>query len=364
MKRAAFYLFITALLYSCTGSKYKIEGKTESTTLNGQTIFLKERINREWISIDSTKIENGTFKFEGTCDSARVAYLYVELPSGEKLRQPFIFENGNINVMVDSLGYVFSGTVQNELLQSYQDEKTNFYKKAEAIYNQSNDSNATTAQKAELTKKLTELAKEEVSIDLKFCSENVNSIAGTHVFMSTYYAMSIEEKESVIKKMNAETLKINRIQEIIAGIEIEKKTAKGSRFIDLKLPGLNGDSIALSELIGKTDYVLIDFWASWCGPCMQSLPELKDLYNTYKGQKLEILGVSLDDDQEAWKSTINSKELTWKHISDLQGWKSAGAKTYAISSIPATVLINKKGIIEGRNLSFEELKMIISKSVE
>ena len=364
MKRVVFYLFITALLYSCTSSKYKIEGKTQNVTLDGQTVFLKERINREWISVDSAKVENGSFKFEGTCDSARVAYLYVELPSGEKLRQPFVFENGHIEVIVDSLGDTFSGTEQNDLLQAYQNEKNDFYKKAEVVYNQSNDSNITSEQKDKLTKQLNDLSKEEVSIDLKFSLTNVNSIAGTHVFMSTYYAMSIEEKESVIKKMNAETLNITRIQEIIAGIEIEKKTAKGSPFIDIKLPGINGDSIALSELIGKTDYVLIDFWASWCGPCMQSLPELKNLYHSYKGQKLEILGVSLDDDKEAWQSTISSKELKWKHISDLQGWKNAGAKTYAISSIPATILINKKGVIVGRNLSFEELKVIISKSVE
>ena len=364
MKRILFYLLAIVSFISCAPTKYNIEGKTQDSKLNGQTVFIKERINREWITIDSTKIENGQFVFKGECDSARVAYLYIELPSGEKTRQPFVFENGDIKVEMDSTDFIFSGTTQNELLQNYQNEKIAFYKKAEAFYNSVNDSNQTAEQKADFTKKINDLNKEELDIDLKFSLTNVNTIAGTHVFMSSYYAMSIDEKESVIKLMNSETLKISRIQEIIAGIEIEKKTAKGSMYIDIKLPGINGDSIALSELVGKTDYVLIDFWASWCGPCMQSLPELKSLYNDNKGKRLEVLGVSLDDDEAAWKSTIADKKLIWKHVSDLQGWKSAGAKLYAINSIPATVLINKKGIIEGCNLSFEEIKMIISKSAE
>lgn len=364
MKRILFYLLTIALFISCAPAKYKIDGKTQDSKLNGQTVFIKERINREWISIDSVKIENGQFTFNGECDSARVTYLYIELPSGEKIRQPFVFENGDISVEMDSANFTFSGTTQNDLLQSYQNEKVAFYKKAEAFYNSANDSNQTAEQKADFAKKIDGFNKEEIAIDLKFSINNVNTIVGTHVFMSSYYAMTIEEKESVIKQMNAETLKISRIQDIITGIEIEKKTAKGSPFIDIKLPGLNGDSIALSDLVGKTDYVLIDFWASWCGPCMQSLPELKALYEANKGKRLEVLGVSLDDDEAAWKSTIESKKLIWKHISDLQGWKSAGAKLYAINSIPATVLINKKGVIEGRNLSFEEIKMIISKSVE
>ena len=264
MKRILFYLLTIALFISCAPAKYKIEGKTQDSNLNGQTIFIKERINREWISIDSVKIENGQFTFNGECDSARVAYLYIELPSGEKIRQPFVFENGDISVKMDSANFIFSGTSQNDLLQSYQNEKTAFYKKAETFYNSANDSNQTAEQKADFTKKIDGFNKEEIAIDLKFSLNNVNSIVGTHVFMSSYYAMTIEEKESVIKQLNAETLKISRIQDIIAGIEIEKKTAKGSQFVDIKLPGLNGDSIALSDLVGKTDYVLIDFWASWC----------------------------------------------------------------------------------------------------
>jgi len=112
MKRTLFCLFSIISLFSCTSTGYKIEGVIEDPLLNGQTVFIKERINRVWIPIDSVKIENGIFSFKGVCDSARIAYLDCELPSGEKIRQAFVFENGNIMVKIDSASFIFSGTPQ------------------------------------------------------------------------------------------------------------------------------------------------------------------------------------------------------------------------------------------------------------
>ena len=114
----------------------------------------------------------------------------------------------------------------------------------------------------------------------------------------------------------------------------------------------------------KNKVVLVDFWASWCGPCMKSLPELKAFYDKYKGDKLEILGVSLDDDENAWKSTVEKQQLKWKHISDLKGWKCEGAKLYAVNAIPATVFIDSKGVILGRNLTIGQMELIILKTTK
>lgn len=130
----------------------------------------------------------------------------------------------------------------------------------------------------------------------------------------------------------------------------------GSKYINFKLPCITNDSLALSDLVGKTDYLLIDFWASWCGPCIQTLPKLKTLYSKYKGSHFEIVGVSLDDDKNSWKDAVNSHKLDWKHMSDLKGWKCAGSKSYAVNSIPCTFLINKKGEIVDRNLSISEIE--------
>jgi len=363
MKKILFYLLSATFILSCAPKSYKIEGEVQIRELSGKTILIKERINRVWTALDSVKIENGSFHFQGNCDTAKIAFLCFELPSGEKVRRPFVLENGKIEVLIDTLNNIqFQGTQQNEILQKYFSEKKNFYISAENTYKALSDSSVGSQQRAELEKEVKKLEKNEVEIDKKYAAEYINTVAGNYIFESSFYNMTIGEKEKIIGLMNDQTRKRTRIVEIIQGIETEKKTAKGQAFIDIKLPSIKGDSVALSSLIGKTDYVLIDFWASWCGPCMQSLPELKSFYDKYKNSKIEILGVSLDDNETAWKGTVEKQKLSWKHVSDLQGWKSEGAKKYAISSIPATILINKQGIIEGRNLSLTEIENLFLKS--
>ncbi|MBK9338083.1 MAG: TlpA family protein disulfide reductase [Lewinellaceae bacterium] len=122
---------------------------------------------------------------------------------------------------------------------------------------------------------------------------------------------------------------------------------------DLAGPTPDGGSYALSQMRGK--YVLIDFWASWCGPCRRENPNVVALYGKYKSKGFEILGVSLDRDDAAWKKAIEQDKLTWPHISDLQGWKSQHAALYSVSSIPQTLLLDPQGKIIQRNLRGEQL---------
>jgi len=366
MKKVVLSLFVILCVCSCKNSSFTIHGLVENKGMNGKTIFIKERINREWKIVDSTRIENQAFTFKGVNDTAKIAYLAYEYPAGKKIRQAFVLENGNIKAAVDTSGFiVVNGTGQNDLLQSYQAEKNTFNKKSEAFYNSHKDKVKTAEQELAFSKEVEKLNQEEVNIDKKFATDHINTLVGNHVFMNSFYGLNISEKEAIVTLMNAETKNIKRIQEIIADLEVEKKTAVGNKFIDFKLPGIAGDSIALSGLVGKTDFVLVDFWASWCGPCMQFLPELQSFYAAHKGAGLEILGVSLDDNKDAWTSTVAAHKIAWKLVSDLKGWKCAGSRAYAVNSIPSTVLIDKKGIIVGKNLSIPEMeKLILAKGTE
>ena len=362
MKNLLLILFSCICIYSCTTSEYEIKGIVDNKALNGTTVFLRQRINRVWTSIDSTKIENSCFSFHGKADTAKIAYVSYKFSTEKAVRQSFILENGKITVSIDTTGFMsFKGTVLNDSLQSYQNTKNEFSKKAEIVYKSLEDSTNTPEKLSELNQKVSKLNQEEISIDKKYAISNINTIVGTFVFTNSFYEMTTTEKESIVNLMNDKTKQVQRVKEIIADIDTEKKVAVGNKFTDFKLPSLTGDSITLSNLVGKTDYVLVDFWASWCGPCMHSLPELKKLYNIYKGSRFEVFGVSLDEDADAWKAVINSRRLTWKHASDLKGWKCLGPRTYAVNSIPSTVLINKKGEIVGKNLTFEEIEKFLAK---
>lgn len=135
--------------------------------------------------------------------------------------------------------------------------------------------------------------------------------------------------------------------------EQEKKLAFGAVAPDIKLKQPSGEELSLSSLRGK--YVLIDFWASWCGPCRRENPYNRQIYARFKNKGFEIFGVSLDQEAGRWKDAIQRDSLTWYHVSDLGGWGSAPAKLYKVSSIPATYLLDKEGKIVAKGLRGEQL---------
>ena len=134
---------------------------------------------------------------------------------------------------------------------------------------------------------------------------------------------------------------------------IAKKTGVGAVAMDFTQNNTTGKAVKLSDYRGK--YVLLDFWASWCGPCRAENPNVLDNYEKYHSKGLEILGVSLDDKKDAWLKAIKDDGLEWAHVSDLKGWKNEVAKTYNIRAVPSNFLIDKEGKIVAVDLRGEEL---------
>lgn len=133
----------------------------------------------------------------------------------------------------------------------------------------------------------------------------------------------------------------------------------GKEAPNFSLPQPEGGDLSLKDLRGK--YVLIDFWASWCGPCREENPNLVKTYESYKDRNFEILGVSLDNEKNAWLSAIEKDGLPWPQVSDLKGWKSEAAMTYKIESIPYTILLDPEGKIIAKNLRGDALKKELNK---
>ncbi len=148
-------------------------------------------------------------------------------------------------------------------------------------------------------------------------------------------------------------------QQIETQFNTEAKLMEGAIAPDFTLKTPNGEDLSLSSLRGKV--VLIDFWASWCGPCRRENPNVRKLYRRFHYKGFEILGVSLDNDGNRWKGAIQADSLTWPHVSDLRGWQSSAAQLYQVSSIPQTYLIDKDGRIMAKGLRGPELEMVLAK---
>jgi peroxiredoxin len=141
---------------------------------------------------------------------------------------------------------------------------------------------------------------------------------------------------------------------IFISLNLFSQVTPGQNAIDLSLPDLNGKMVSLSDMKGKI--VLIDFWASWCGPCRHNNPRLIKLYNKYHGKGLEIYGVSLDEDVDSWKKAVLHDKLTWVQVIDVRGWEALSASQYGVEMIPSSFLIDRQGIVRTINAEGAELE--------
>ncbi len=175
------------------------------------------------------------------------------------------------------------------------------------------------------------------------------------ILKELYYLLDLEQKEQAFAVLNMDSLESRGLQRHYDAFLAEQRTAAGLAYTDFSAVLPNGEAAALSEYVGKSDFLLVDFWASWCGPCRRSMPGIKQLLAEH-ADRLAVVGVSVDESEEAWLKAVEDLELTWPQLRDNN---DEGNRAYGITSIPHTVLISRDGTIVAHDPEHEQIEELL-----
>lgn len=362
--------FVSVISFAQTPFEYNLSGSIKDIGEPGKVAMIWSADGKR--QSDTVALDKGKFEFKGQLSSPVKAILVLLKSSdnprmmlsigyggdvmGRDGRQVYL-DKGNIILEGDNLK---TATIRGSATQKDFDELQNKRKPVVEKLESLNKELASLARNKESEAYKTAYAallktlKEFGPIEEAFVAAHPDSYVSWHIltgksiisdakgFQAQFNAMSERFRNSAEGKKLEE--KINR----------SFKTAMGAVAPEFAQNNLKGKPVSLSSLRGK--YVLIDFWASWCGPCRAENPHVKAAYEKFKDKNFEILAVSLDNKKDAWVQAIEKDDLPWLHVSDLQGWKNVVAEQYDVKAIPQNWLIDPNGVIIGQNMRGKELE--------
>lgn len=355
MKKLLFLLVASAIgIMSCQKTpSYKING-TVSDIPNGDTILLQEYKNGEMIKIESAIVKNESFVFKGQQDS--VVNRYITYIKGDKRYfVDFFLSNGDINVKLGQQSEV-TGTKENDIYQKFKNDFMNVNSELNRLYMKlKTDTTITEAEKEIITKDIQQKDSIGMVMVFKTISSNLDNAIGIFLLPEFANAFDLQKQKELLGKVPAKYSNLPSIIELKKSIAQKSKVSVGEKFIDFTMKTPEGNNLTLSEIVKANKLTLVDFWASWCGPCINEMPFVIDAYKQFNSKGLQIVGISLDNNMNKWKETIERLKMTWPQMSDLKGWDNVGARLYGISSIPSTILIHQEGYIVAKNLRGDAL---------
>ncbi|MDI1256599.1 MAG: TlpA disulfide reductase family protein [Flavobacterium sp.] len=373
MKKVLLLLAAVAIV-SCNkagDNEYIITGTVKGIEAGKVAILQKQDpLTMQIVPLDTVKIEDGKFSFKGSAKEPEITFVDI---AGKPEKVLFILENGDLEMVInkDSIGNTkTTGTYNNEELNSFKATSQAFQKKVEKFKND-NMAKMNQAQQTKDTVTANGLMKQYRTLQEEFSKKSEDYVA-THpkAFISVLLMKGMFQNPDLTKIKKLYDGLDKSIKDTKPGKDLKKRLDElqkmatpaaaaavlneGAVAPDFTANTPDGKIASLKTSLGKL--TIVDFWASWCGPCRQENPNVVALYKEFHAKGLNIVGVSLDDDAAAWKTAIEKDGLLWTQVSNLKKWKDPIALQYGIDQIPATFLLDASGKIIARDLRGDALK--------
>jgi len=364
MKKINLIIATALLTIACNNLKdkeFKIEGEAPGIE-NGKKVYVNLQTETGILAKDTAVVTDGKFLLNGTTDGIDLAFISIE---NEPFNLPIILEEGEIEIKIvkDSVqNSTLGGTLNNEKFQKFNEgskpitKKVIQFEKANKEKMQKAQLSNDTITMGKIRKEYDKFQNEMNAYSEKFIKDNKDSFISVLLIENFLMRQHLTNEEiqkhydsldkSLLDTKSAKNIK--KILETSATINI------GDKAPDFAAPSPDGKKISLKESLGKV--TIIDFWASWCGPCRSENPNVVALYKEFHDKGLNIIGVSLDKDAAKWKEAIAKDGLTWNQISNLKHWQEPIAKQYNVGSIPATFILDQNGKIVAKDLRGDALK--------
>lgn len=365
-------LIAIALLPACIFAQeiqYSISGKVGAFNAPAKVYLL---LQNGRVVKDSVALKNGAFELKGTDKAPRQAMLLLDakgigykslLRSGSADVFEFYIDNVKMTLAAkDSVSKaVIKGSALNTDFAAYKKQVSPAEAKVKAVVNEYNSASkeqrATPEFQADMDKKYDAASTEVDKIQKDFIKANPNTMVSLDLIKSgnEYSMEDVAATEALFNGLSDAVKSSAPGKAYKEEIDKYKTVAIGAVAPDFAQTTPDGKTIKVSDYKGK--YLLIDFWASWCGPCRRENPNVVKAYQAYKDKNFTILGVSLDDEKgkDAWLKAIEKDQLVWDQVSDLKGWNNEAAKLYLVRSIPQNFLLDPDGKIIAHNLRGEDL---------
>lgn len=356
--RRILLVITTAFIMMACGNKNQFTLNGEVIPVQDGTVILHQFVKGDPVPIDSSTMKDGQFKFTGEIGSPELFLLSIE-GTPRYVAQIFL-EPAKMDAKIypDSLSAnSLTGSESHDLLQEYMEEIIRFSESQNALESRfrqaqmTNDVDEMDAVRFEF-----ETIQENTRLYARnFIKEYKESPVAAFVYMMNFFQQASGEELDSMLNVFASLETSDFYSSMKERADMLRTTGIGSPAPDFTLNNPAGEAVSLSSFQGK--YVLIDFWASWCQPCMIEMPNVIEQYQTYNDKGFEIIGVSLDQTKDAWVKTIEAQKMDWTHVWDMeQGAQGEVANSYGVTGIPHTVLLDKEGKIIAKNLRGPALK--------